>query len=141
MVHNPGIYVKLDALGIRNGARIVHMDTSRDEVRMQAVAATLRAERAASGLTQKEVAGRARMPTITYTRYENAARRPTVIQVMAIADALGLTFTAFARKVDDREAQLTAVATQQDVDLAADQAPGLTDDERLRLEHPDDEVL
>ena len=58
------------------------------------------------------------IPRQTYIRYETAERRITVVQAIAVAEALGLSFEQFARRVDVRLAELQET-TQADVTLAA----------------------
>lgn len=120
------------------------MDTEEEEIWASALAKALKAERAASGRTQKSLALRAGIPPVTYQRYEVGDRQPTVIQIMAIAEALGMTFPAFAAKIEQRIPEVRMermVATQRDVDLAAYEDSEPTEDERFRQEHPDDESL
>lgn len=82
---------------------VSRMDHDRDGPRWdQAVAETIRAERAAAKLSQAEVAKRAGIPRVTYIRYETGERRPSMTQVVQIARALGLTLSGFARLVEDR---------------------------------------
>ena len=68
----------------------------------RAVAETIRAERAAARLSQAEVAERASMSRITYIRYERGERQPTLAQTIQIADALGVPFAEFVRRIEDR---------------------------------------
>ncbi len=70
--------------------------------RAAAVAATIRAERAAAKLSQSELASRAGIPRPTYLRYERGDRNIPVITAIQLAEALGLTFGEFARRVEDR---------------------------------------
>ncbi len=123
---------------------VIHMDNEEEETWALALTKTLKAERAATGLTQKRFAAKIGMPAITYQRYETGERLPTVIQVVGIADALGIAFPDLAARIEGRipEARLERmVATQGDVDLAANEDEDPTEDERLRQEHPDDESL
>lgn len=71
-------------------------------MRVEAIAEALRAERAASGLSQRELASRARISSPAYFRYERGDRSISVAQVVAICDVLGITFTQFARQVEER---------------------------------------
>lgn len=68
----------------------------------EAVAETIRAERAARKWSQAELAARAGIPRVTYIRYETGDRRPSLVQVAQIASALGLSLTAFSRRVEER---------------------------------------
>jgi transcriptional regulator with XRE-family HTH domain len=56
-----------------------------------AVAAQLRAERGAADLTYKELAERAGLKEQSVMRYLTEKREPTVDQLGALCDALGLT--------------------------------------------------
>lgn len=67
-----------------------------------AVAETIRAERAAAKLTQVELAQKAGIPRMTYIRYETGERRPNVVQVAQIAEALGMPLSTFLARVEDR---------------------------------------
>lgn len=67
-----------------------------------AVADTIRAERAAAQLTQAELAARAGMPRITYIRYETGERKPNVAQVAAIAEALRMMPSTFLARAQAR---------------------------------------
>lgn len=67
-----------------------------------AVAETIRAERAAAQFTQAELASRAGIPRITYIRYETGERKPNVAQVAAIAQALGMLASTFLARVQTR---------------------------------------
>lgn len=68
----------------------------------QVVAETIRAERAAAQLSQAELAAKAGIPRVTYIRYETGERRPNVVQVMQIAEALGMSLSTFVRRVEHR---------------------------------------
>ena len=72
------------------------------ETAAEAIAETIRAERAATRLSQAEVARRADMTRITYIRYERGERQPSFAQVIQIADALGVPLEVFVRRVEDR---------------------------------------
>lgn len=72
------------------------------DARAAAVAATIRAERAAAQLSQNELAGRAGIPRPTYLRYERGDRNIPVVTAIQLAEALGMTFGEFARRVEDR---------------------------------------
>ena len=78
------------------------MDTEQEERVAQAVAETIRAERAAAQLSQAELAARAGIPRVTYIRYETGERKPNVVQVMQIAAALGMPLSLFVRRVEHR---------------------------------------
>lgn len=66
------------------------------------IAETIRAERAAKGLTQKGLAERAGIPVQTYLRYELGTRDIPAVQLMRVAAALGIPFSTFARRLQDR---------------------------------------
>lgn len=80
---------------------MIHMEQEAD-ARAAAVAATIRAERAAARLSQNELASRAGIPRPTYLRYERGDRNIPVITAIQLAEALGMTFGEFARRVEDR---------------------------------------
>lgn len=80
---------------------MIHMEQEAD-ARAAAVAATIRAERAAAQLSQNELAGRAGIPRPTYLRYERGDRNIPVVTAIQLAEALGMTFGEFARRVEDR---------------------------------------
>lgn len=111
------------------------------ETAAEAIAETIRAERAATRLSQAEVARRADMTRITYIRYERGERQPSFAQVIQIADALGVPLEVFVRRVEDRlrhpapEPPLTMQELKQQrlleaampVDIAADDRPWVGD--------------
>jgi transcriptional regulator with XRE-family HTH domain len=71
-----------------------------------AVAETLRAERAAAGLTIPELADRAGMVAVTLQRVLKAERDITVAQLAALAPVLGMTpskLLAEAERPDDSQ--------------------------------------
>lgn len=68
----------------------------------EAVAETIRAERAAARLSQAELAKRASIPRVSYIRYETGERQPNVVQVAQIADGLGMPLSSFLRRVEAR---------------------------------------
>lgn len=80
---------------------MIRMEQEAD-ARAAAVAATIRAERAAAQLSQNELAGRAGIPRPTYLRYERGDRNIPVVTAIQLAEALGMTFGEFARRVEDR---------------------------------------
>ena len=92
----------LDYPVIRSAGRVARMSPIDIEAAAQAVAEAIRAERAAARLSQAEVAARAEMPKVSYIRYESGARRPTLPQVIQIADALGIPLSVLVRRIEDR---------------------------------------
>ena len=89
-------------VGIRSDATVIHMDHDQRSHETRIVAETIRAERAAKGLTQKGLAERAGIPVQTYMRYENGDRDIPAVQLMRVAAALGIPFSTFARRLQDR---------------------------------------
>lgn len=75
------------------------------ELAGDAVARTLRAERAAAGLSQAELAERAGIPRPTYLRYERGDRQLSVVQAIQLAQALGMSLVVFASRVEERMRQ------------------------------------
>jgi len=73
-----------------------------------AVAETLRAERAAAGLTIPELADRAGMVAVTLQRVLKAERDITVAQLAALAPVLGMTPSKLLAKAERRSARMTA---------------------------------
>lgn len=67
-----------------------------------AFAAQIRAERAAKGWTQDDLAKRAGIGAKTLLRIENGQTVGNVSQVADICQALGLTFVEFARRAEVR---------------------------------------
>lgn len=67
-----------------------------------ALAAQIRAERAASGMTQAELIARAGMSRSTYLRIEAGTRVPDVTDLARIAFALGLPLSTLIRRAEDR---------------------------------------
>ena len=80
-------------------AHMAHIERSRET---QVIAETIRAERAASGATQKELAEAAGIPLQTYIRYEKGTRDIPAAQLIQSAHALAMPFSTFARRLQDR---------------------------------------
>ena len=68
----------------------------------EAVAETIRAERAAARMTQAELARRSGLSRVTYIRYETGERIPNVAQVAQIASGLGMRLSSFLAQVEAR---------------------------------------
>lgn len=69
-----------------------------------AIAAQIRAERAALGVTQVELLTRANLPKSTYIRIETGERAPDVTQVAKIAGALGMSVSTLIQRAEERVA-------------------------------------
>jgi len=67
------------------------------------VAAQIRAERAASDLTQLEVYTRAGIRRSTYLRIEAGSHVADTTEVARITRALGITMSEFFRRVENRK--------------------------------------
>ena len=67
-----------------------------------AVAATIRAERAAAGDTQEELAAKAGLPRSTYIRLETGQRVADIQQLDRICTALRLDIAEFMRRAKAR---------------------------------------
>lgn len=85
--------------GTQTDDMVHHVDQERWS---DAVAETIRAERAAAQLSQAELAHRAGIPRMSYIRYETGVRRPSLVQVAQIAQALNVPLSTFARRVEER---------------------------------------
>lgn len=72
----------------------------------EAFAATLRAERAALGLSQKDLYTAAKIPSSTYFRLESGERTMNTAQLGDICKALGMSITEFALRAEARRADL-----------------------------------
>ena len=68
----------------------------------QTVAAQIRGERAASGLTQLDLYTRAGILRSTYLRIETGKHVADTTELGKITRALGLTLTEFFRRVENR---------------------------------------
>lgn len=68
----------------------------------EAVAAQIRAERAAAGLTQAQVYEPAGLPRSTYLRIEKGTRVADTTQLARILGVLGLRMSVFFARVEDR---------------------------------------
>lgn len=89
-------------VGIRSDATVIHMDHDQRSHETRIVAETIRAERAAKGMTQRALAERAGIPLQTYLRYEKGTRDIPAIQLIRVAAALGVPLSVFARRLQDR---------------------------------------
>lgn len=76
----------------------------------EAVAAQVRAERAAAGITQAEVVRRSGLSRSTYLRIESGAHIADTTQLARICGVYGLALSAFFERVEDRVA---SVATDE----------------------------
>lgn len=68
----------------------------------KAVAAQLRSDRAAREITQAQLAENAGLAVNTIRRIENEERAITLDQLVAICDALGVSFTKFLDEAQSR---------------------------------------
>lgn len=71
----------------------------------EAVAATLRAERAAADLSQRQVAEASGLSPQTVMRLERAERSPTVVQLVVLASVFGLSASELMRRAEQRLAR------------------------------------
>ena len=81
---------------------VFHMAPKERKRETLAISQTLRAERAARALTQKGLAEAAGIPEQTYIRYETGAREIPALQLMRVAEALDISFSTFARRIQER---------------------------------------
>ena len=95
----------------------------------EAAARTIRAERAAAGLSQAAVIAAAGLSRSTYLRLEAGERVADISQLAAIASALGIETTDFIGRISSRVADVDPDAdpippgafSKGDLDLAADE--------------------
>ena len=71
----------------------------------RAVADTLCAERGIAKLNQVEAAKRANIARSSYRLYEQGDRQPDAVQLAAIAEAFGISFTRLVSEIARRAAQ------------------------------------
>ena len=67
-----------------------------------AIAATLRAERAAAGLSQVELSKRSGLGYQTVMRLEKGERSPSIAQLVAICSVLGLSMSQLVERAEER---------------------------------------
>lgn len=78
-------------------------DNSRERsVFSDAVAAQIRAERAAKKMTQTDLVKASGIPRTTYLRLESGERVADTTQLYRITEALGLSLSEFFRRVEER---------------------------------------
>ena len=70
------------------------------ETTAQALAATLRKQREARGLTQEQVAGTANVSVQMVRRLEGGSANPTLGTLLAVTTALDISWTDLAIEVD-----------------------------------------
>jgi transcriptional regulator with XRE-family HTH domain len=80
----------------------------------RAVAAQIRAERAASGLTQQKVVDKSGIPKSTYIRLESGERVADVQQLAAFCAALDIPLAVFMQRAEDRLDRLDPEAVAAD---------------------------
>lgn len=81
------------------------MEHAEEESWRQAVAATLRAERAVAGLNQVQVEERTGITRSSYRFYEQGTRMPDAIQLAKIAEAFRIRFSYLMAEIDRRANQ------------------------------------
>lgn len=81
---------------------LVCVDARERTLWSEATAAQIRAERAAAGLTQIDLAKRAGMPRITYVRLETGSRVADVSQLEKLCRALDIPMSEFFRRIESR---------------------------------------
>lgn len=95
-----------------------------------AVAATLRAERAAAGLSQVQVADRTGIARTSYRFYELGERNPDTVQIAQIAEAFGVSFSYLMGEIDRRALRSRPSAPLRAVQFDDDDV--FTEEELLR---------
>lgn len=68
----------------------------------EAASATIRAERAAAGLTQAQMIAKSGLSRSTYIRLESGSSVADVTQLARICGAVGLSLSEFLRRVEQR---------------------------------------
>ena len=91
------------------GASVAAMEPLVDQVVWaQSLAATIRAERAAAGISQADVLERTGIARTVYWRIEQGTRVVDVVQLRAIAEAIGTTVPDLLARTDTRYAETIA---------------------------------
>lgn len=67
-----------------------------------ATASALRAMRGEAGLSQVDVERRTGITRTSYRMYERADRQPTVVQLAAISEAFGISFSRLMAEISSR---------------------------------------
>ncbi len=101
------------------------MEQNERQLWAEAVAATLRAERAVAGLDQAAIARLTGIARSSYRFYEQAARNPDVVQLAMIAEAFGVTFAYLMSEVDRRAPRQGATVTPIRKHVTVDNLRGL----------------
>lgn len=86
----------------QKGDTLHHMAQQARSREARIIADTIRAERAAKGLSQKELAEAIGISQQGLLRYEKGMRDITTADLMKIAAALGVDFLTLARRLQDR---------------------------------------
>lgn len=84
------------------------------ELAARALAETIAAQRAAARLSQQKAADKAGISRASYMRYEKGQRSPTVLDLVKIASAFGLSLGTFVKRVEDRMADIRREAAASD---------------------------
>ena len=88
------------------------MRPSRNALLLQALGTALKERRNELGLTQEDVAGAAEIDRPFITMIEAAKKQPTISVLWKLADALQLSPSDFAERVDQRYASYRTKARQ-----------------------------
>ena len=81
---------------------MVHMEQEKEDRWREAVAETLRAERAIAGLNQVQISEVTGIARTSYRLYEQAKRNPDAVQLASIAEALGIPFSHLLSEIERR---------------------------------------
>lgn len=81
------------------------MQARRHSTLSEALAAQVRAERAAAGLSRDELSERAGVPVSTLRRIESGERVATITQLAQVAGSLGLLTSQLVARAEQRAAQ------------------------------------
>lgn len=81
---------------------VSRMDQEEMDRWVAATAATLRAERAAAGISQAQVAERTGIARTSYRFYELGERNPDTVQIAKIAEVFGVTVSYLLGEIERR---------------------------------------
>jgi transcriptional regulator with XRE-family HTH domain len=92
------------------------------ELAMQ-IGLAIRARRKIADMTQEALAEAVELQSETISRFENGQRTPSVEKLADIADALGVTITAFFEHAEGANSATDADSYAQKISIALDKLP------------------